>query len=199
MIRTISIQSETSLLQHRASKVARQIFAWPFWLNCLQDCVVFDGYSTFFAKRAIKIIDRFGKMNIRFEKIQSCRTNRNDPNFKVRKVRFCRTAWGYHSLLRDCAVSSNNLVPSGFKLSAIDVTAQTTVERILFGPRPCNNFCPESKVPAPTPPQLNASYFSIFVHVVFRVAPHFLVHDSPSNLASPVLSHGSFISSVVNH
>jgi len=90
----------------------------------------------------------------------------------------------------DCAGSSNNLVPRGTKLSAIDVTARAIFECVYLV-QDCANLRPESNVPIhPQPHRSLADYFSISMQFFPQVAPHFFgQHDSPSNLAESRYPH----------
>jgi len=91
--------------------------------------------------------------------------------------------WYWRRVPGNCAGSSNNLVPRGIKLSAIDVTAKAFFERLylVLGVSP---FEPESTVLTHPHPHCSLnSYFSISVQFFSQLAPHFLAaHDSPSNL-----------------
>jgi len=86
--------------------------------------------------------------------------------------------------IRDCARSSNNLVPRGAKLSAIDVTLKVFFQR-LYWFQDWAHLSPESTVRVLPHPHCSLNnYFSISVQFFSDVTPHFLsAHDSPSNLA----------------
>jgi len=77
----------------------------------------------------------------------------------------------------DCAVSSNNSVPRGAKLSAIDMTAETIYERLLLvlGWQLVAKFTSMPSVPIPSP--LTLRLFLDFCAIFFwRVAPQFFCH-----------------------
>ena len=86
--------------------------------------------------------------------------------------------------IRNCAGSSNLLVPRGTKVSAIDVTQKLFFER-LYWFQDWAHLSPKSTVRVlPLPHCSLYNYFSISVQFFSDVAPHFLsAHDSPSNLA----------------
>jgi len=75
----------------------------------------------------------------------------------------------------DCAEISNNLVPRGTKLSAIDVTSKAFFERlyVVLGLSP---FEPRVKCPyAPTLPPLTHKLFLDFRAIVFPSGPSFFI------------------------
>ena len=90
----------------------------------------------------------------------------------------------------DCAGSSNNLMPRGAKLSAIDVTPKIFFER-LYWFQDQVNLSPESTVCVLTHPHCSFhNYFSILWIFFSQVAPHFWsAHDSPNNLAESRYPH----------
>ena len=86
--------------------------------------------------------------------------------------------------VKDCAASPNNLAPRCLKLTAIDVTAKTILERFYLVPVH-RQFALFITMPsALTTPQLTQRLFLDFCSNFSRVAPQFFCqHDSPSNLA----------------
>jgi len=86
--------------------------------------------------------------------------------------------------IRNCAGSSNNLVPRVTKVSAIDVTSKVFFER-LYWFQDWPYLSSESTVCVlPHPHCSGDNYFSMSVQFFWDMAPHFLsAHDSPSNLA----------------
>ena len=85
---------------------------------------------------------------------------------------------------RDCARGCNNRAQMCAQLSAIDVTEKTFFERLylVLGLRKIA-LCVSCPC-APTIPTIHCTTVSRFLCNCFaRMAPHFFVHDSPSNLA----------------
>ena len=101
----------------------------------------------------------------------------------------------------NCAGSSNNLVPRGTKVSAINVTATALFER-LYSVLALNPFEPRVNCPhAPTPPLLTQQLFLYFRAIFFPSGPSFFVSTRftknsglvlvPSQRPSPRLSEGT--------
>jgi len=87
--------------------------------------------------------------------------------------------------IRNCADISNNLVPRGTKMSAIDVEANAFFERLYLVPGQRKNAPFVTMPSAPTSPPLDLRLFLDF-RAIFFPSGHSIFgcqHDSPSNLA----------------
>jgi len=86
--------------------------------------------------------------------------------------------------IRNCAGRSNNLVPRGTKVSAIDVTWKVFCERLYWFQDWAHLSSKSTVRVLPHPHCSLYNYISISVQFFSDVAPHFLsAYDSPSNLA----------------
>jgi len=118
--------------------------------------------ETFFAKREIKFLI-VSEDWIFVLKNSSLPNDPNSINLIIFKGAFSQNGGRVPLTIRVCAVSSNNLIPSAFKPSAIDVTAKTLLQRNLVGPRTCKFFCPESMVPMHQNPPAHVPAISRFL------------------------------------